>query len=165
MRNVYFRRFHDHRFNKGIVPVAADYLDRKQAFRIQPQVVAVDVADCRAVGTGDNKAQVRASVLVFIPSDLGSASCQQCADVLQRRPGVGAVHALAARTLDQRIAGAKVDTREMGNAERPQFDAPGGGAVDQHGAIMRTEELHAHEAGLAVVVADMLPATARGPGG
>lgn len=154
--NVDLQRFQHYGFNDGILLVAADHFDRELARCIQPQFAAVDMGDRDTARSGHDKMQNRAAADALFAQHLGVAALLQDADIFEQHPDIRAIHALAAPTLDQRIAGTQTELREMLNTKRPQAHALAVWIVNQHRTGMRPDEFHAHETGFLVVITNVL---------
>jgi hypothetical protein len=118
--------------------------------------VAVHAVNRNIARAGHDQTQDRAAAHAFFARYFGVATLPQGADIFEQRPDIRAIHVLATRTADQQIAGTQIEFRETAGAEWPQAHASGGWVVNQHRAIMRTDEFHAHETGFPEVVANML---------
>src|SRR5450759_4312025 len=111
--------------------------------------MAVHAGNHKITRTGHDKMLNRAAVhalpgartsVFCIARHLSVATFPQSADIFEQRPDIRVIHALAARTPDQRIAGTQTELREMLNTKRPQAHALGGWIVNQHRTGMRPNE-------------------------
>src|SRR5450759_1704145 len=122
--------------------------------------MAVHAGNHKITRTGHDKMQDRATVHILFARHLGVATLPQGADIFEQRANIRVIHAMAARTPDQRIAGTQTEFREMLNTKRPQVHALSVWIVNQHRTGMRPDEFHAHETGFLVEITNVLLAVA-----
>src|SRR5450631_216877 len=118
--------------------------------------MAVHAGNSKITRTGHDKMHNRVTVQTLFARHLRFAAFLQSADIFEQCPDIRTIHALAARTPDQRIAGTQTEIRKMFNTERPQVHALSGWIVNQHCTGMRPNEFHAHKSGFLVEITYVL---------
>src|SRR5271169_3427625 len=118
--------------------------------------MAVHAGNHKITRTGHDKMQYRAAVHALLAQHFDVAALLQGADICEQRPDIRVIHALAARTPDQRIARTQIELREMTGAKRPQANALGVWIVNHQRTGMRPDKFHAHKTGFLVVITNVL---------